>query len=250
MVLDSNKAYVGTVINIDDPACQARCKISIDGLTDNMPVNELPWATCGNFTVFSSNGLGGNLYVPKVGAKVRVHFKNGEFTNQEYFNIETPDKDMVNEVAADYKDSQCLIYDSTNDFKINLLPTTQGLTIYYKGSYIQILPNNEITINYGAGNSVIQLSDGKVSINAKNQIDIVSGDTVNISGKAVNILGSETTNIKSIQPGEPGVNGKALLTLLEQLALGIDTKMPIGSAYQAIVTAAKEGILNHTVEYV
>ena len=250
MKLDPNKDYIGTVIENDDPAYQARCQIRIPGLTDNISDEMIPWSTCGNWSVFGKAGAG-CLSVPKIGADVRVRFKNGEFINSEYFALCKPDPDMLIEMGQDYYDGQCLVFDSTNDFSIRFQPTTIGLVLYYKGSMIQIRPDNSIFINYGSGNSKIELTDGKITLAAQNQIDIVSGDNVNISGKNVNLLGSEGTNIKAKQCGaEPGVNGKALMTLLESLAAGIDSKAPTGTSYQALVAASKEGILNHDLEYV
>lgn len=250
MQVEKNKDYLGRVVNNEDWTFQGRCQISIPGLTDSISEEMLPWFTCGSWTTFGKAGAGA-MSVPRVGADVRVRFKNGEFQNGEYFCLAKPDPDMVRELGQDYFGCQCLVFDSESDFSIRFHPNSAGLVIYYKGSMIQIRPDNTITINYGSGNSKIELTDGKITLAAQNQIDIVSGDNVNISGKTVNLLGSEGTNIKAKQCGaEPGVNGKALMTLLESLAAGIDSKAPVGTSYQALVAASKEGILNHDVEYV
>lgn len=250
MKIQKDKDYIGTIIDNDDPTFQGRCKIRVPGLTDNISDEMVPWSTCGTWNVFGKRGAG-CLSVPKVGTNVRIHFKNGEFNNSEYSAIAKPDPDMVLEMGQDYYDGQCICYDSTNDFSIRFQPTTLGLIIYYKESMIQIRPDNSICINYGSGNAKIELSDGKISLAAQNQIDITCNDNVNISGKTINLVGSEGTNIKAKQPGaEPGVNGKALMTLLEALAAGIDAKAPIGTSFQALVSASKESILNHDLEYV
>ena len=250
MKLDQTKDYLGKVVNNDDPTRQGRCQIRIPGLTDEISDERIPWFSCGTWSVFGKAGAG-SLSVPRVDADVRVRFKNGEFMNGEYFALAKPDPDMMYEMAADYFGGQCICYDSENDFSIRFGPQATGVIIYYKESMIQIRPDNSIIINYGTGNSKIELTDGKITLAAQNQIDIVSNDNVNIMAKTINLAGSEGTNIKAKQPGaEPGVNGKALMTLLEALAAGIDTKSPVGTSYQALVAASKEGILNHDVEYV
>ena len=250
MKVEKDKDYLGSVVDNDDPTFQGRCKIRIPGLTDSISFDMIPWSTCGTWSVFGKKGSG-SLSVPKIGTDVRVRFKNGEFQNSEYFAIAKPDPDMVLEMGQDYYDGQCVCYDSTNDFSIRFQPHSVGAVIYYKGSMIQIRPDNTITVNYGPGNAKIELADGKITLAAQHQLAIVSGDNVNMKAKTINLIGSEGTNIKAKQPGaEPGVNGKALMTLLEALAAGIDSKAPVGTSYQQLVAAMKEGILNHDVEYV
>ena len=75
------------------------------------------------------------------------------------------DRKLAEELAQDYEGSHAILYDSASDLSI-LYRNSTGLQLYYKGSFIQITPDNNITIHYGSESSgvQIQLSDGKIGI--------------------------------------------------------------------------------------
>lgn len=245
-----DQIITGTVENIDDPTCSGRIKVRVPGYHDNMKTEELPWCTYGGSNVFSASG-GGSISIPRVGAQVRVQFKDGKATSMEWTGNNLIDKDLINEIKGDYAGSHVMMYDSAADLSIKFQPGS-GLLLYFKGSHIQILPDNTINIHYGEGTSgtQIQLSNGKVDIQAQNQINLTTGGVINLEADNIVINGKSSVQIKGDLPGECAVNGASLMTLLRQLAVIIDSKVPAtGGSTQSYVNCLTEGILNQQIQY-
>lgn len=162
------------------------------------------------------------------------------------------DKDLVNELAGDYAGSQVLMYDSASDISIKFQPKS-GLLLYFGGSHIQILPDNTINIHYGEGASgtQIQLSAGKIDIQAQNEINLTTTGTMNLNADTISINGKSNVQIKGDMPGDCAVNGLQLMNALTVLANIIDTKLPVspGTSYNYL-NAAKEGILNQKIQLI
>ena len=116
-----------------------------------------------------------------------------------------------------------LLYDSSNDLSIKYQNGT-GLVLYYKGSYIQITPDNTITIHYGKGatGTQIQLSDGRVDVQAQNQINITSGKSINLEADTITLDAKSALQLRGDKSGETAVNGIQLITALLTLANQID----------------------------
>ena len=178
---------LGTVESIDDPTYSGRIKVRVPGLHDNIPTEQLPWCTFGGSPFFSGNG-GGSLSVARVGQQVRVQFKSGEKTSMEWMANNQVDPDLINEIKDDYENAQVLIYDSAVDLSIKF-QTGTGLILYYQGSFIQIMPDNTITIHYGLGatGTQIQLSKGRVDIQANEQINSANRHNQGLANDAENM---------------------------------------------------------------
>lgn len=178
--MDENNIMLGTVESIDDPTFSGRIKVRIDGYFDNIPTELLPWCSYGGSSVHSANG-GGSLSVARVGQQVRVKFAESEDNPEtmEWYAINELDPDLINELKDDYAYSQILLYDSAHDLSIKY-QTKSGLVMYYAGSYIQISPDNTVTIHYGLGatGTQIQLSEGRVDIQAPTQINLTTQGTI------------------------------------------------------------------------
>ena len=170
----------------------------------------------------------------------------------EWYGISTLDKNLINEIKSDYAGSQVLLYDSSNDLSIKYQNGT-GLVLYYKGSYIQITPDNTITIHYGKGatGTQIQLSDGRVDIQAQNQINITSGKSINLEADTITLDAKSALQLRGDKSGETAVNGIQLITALLTLANQIDQKVP-QTAGQATsyINAIKEGLLNQQIQLI
>ncbi len=109
------------------------------------------------------------------------------------------------------------------------------MVLYYQGSYIQITPDNKITIHQGpdeTSGTQIQLSDGKVYIQAPHEINITSGNEVKIEAKNITLDAESSIKIKGDTSNTCAVNSSELINLLSLLATIIDTKLPatFGSA--------------------
>lgn len=240
----------GEIVSIDDPTFHGRVKIRIPGINDNVEVEKLPWATYGGSSVFSGDG-GGSISIPRVGTKVRVEFKKDDMNSMEWYATNRIDQALAEELAQDYEGAHALLYDSASDLSIMFTNST-GLRLYYKKSFVQISPDNNITIHYGDESSgvQIQLSDGKIDIQAPQQINITSDNTVNIEAQTVVVNGENNVQIKGDTPGEMAVNGKKLIQLLTALAGIIDLKIPGSHAASDLVTAAGGTLLNQQIQYI
>jgi hypothetical protein len=84
----------------------------------------------------------------------------------EWYGTSGIERDLSHEIAADYDGSKVVLYDMKEDLSIKYQRGT-GLILYYKGSYIQLTPDNSITMHYGPDETTgvqIQLTDGKIYI--------------------------------------------------------------------------------------
>ena len=242
---------LGTVESIDDPTYSGRIKVRVPGLHDNISTEELPWCSYGGSPIFSGNG-GGSLSVARVGQQVRVQFKSGEKTSMEWIANNQLDPDLINEIKDDYENAHVLLYDSAVDLSIKF-QTGTGLTIYYQGSFIQIMPDNTITIHYGLGatGTQIQLSNDRVDIQGNAQINLTTPGTINLEADNIILNGKSSVQIKGDTAGEAAINGTAIMTLLTMIAGVIDSKVPAGPGLTAsTVNSMKEAVLNQHIQYI
>lgn len=247
----TKQTYIGVVESVDDPTCTGRIKVRIKGMHDGISTDQLPWVTYSGSQFYSANG-GGSISIPRVGSQVRVSFKENDMTAPEWTGIQKLDPDLAKEIASDYQGSHVILYDSESDISIMFQPNS-GLRLYYKGSRIQLSPDNTVTIHYGEETSgtTIQLSDGRVDIQGGNQVNISSSNSVNIESSNVNINGKDAVKIKGNVPGELGVNGKALITYLSSLASSVDNKIPSTAGINlSLLNASKEAILNSNIQFI
>lgn len=243
----------GEVVSVDDPTFSGRIKVRIKGVNDAIEVENLPWCTFGGSSVFSGDG-GGSISIPRVGTKVRVKFKKDDPNSMEWVGTNRIDRDLAAELAQDYEGSHAILYDSASDLSILYMNST-GLRIYYKGSFIQISPDNNITLHYGEGNQgvQIQLSEGKIDIQANSQINITSDNTVKVESNTIVLNGQQQVQIKGddANRGDCAVNGRELMKCLMTLARQIDLKIPASAGVASnIVTAARASILNEQIQYI
>lgn len=246
------KVKTGIVESIDDPTYAGRIKVRVKGLHDNIETESLPWCNYAGSSMFSGSG-GGQISIPRVGSKVRVRFAQDDVNTMEWYGTNTIDRKLSEEIASDYAGTQVLLYDSEYDLSIKFQPGS-GLLMHYKGSHMQITPDNTITIHYGNEQSgvQIQLTDGKVYIQAPEQINITSGNEVNIEGKVITLNGESAVRIKGSTPNTCAVNATQLMTLLQTMATNIDTKLSMSKAgvCSASVSGAKEKIMNQHILYI
>ena len=250
MAEQNSNIVTGQVVSIADPTYSGRVKIRIPGYNDNIDVENLPWVTFGGSNVFSGSD-GGSISVPRVGSKVRVKFKKDDPNSMEWTGTNRIDRNLAKELATDYEGSHALLYDSESDLSI-IYQNSTGLRIYYKGSFIQISPDNNITVHYGneTSGTQIQLSDGKIDIQAPQQINITSQSSIKLEANSIVINGKEQVQIKGEDP-DVAVNGKNLYKLLMNIARMVDQKVPASGGICAnVVTASQSAILNQNIQYI
>lgn len=243
-----NKVKLGIVESNADPTYTGRLKVRIPGLNDNIETANLPWC---NYAGSASSS--GQLAIPKVGQLVKLQLAQNDVNNIEWTSVAGINDSLSWELAADYEGSQSLMYDPEYDVSLKFQPNS-GLLLYFKGSYIQITPDNNITLMYKdetAGVS-IQLTDGKIFIQGTDQINISSGNEVNIEGKTITLNADSQIRIKGNSPNNCAVNANELITLLQTLALQIDSKLGASTSNMAsaTVSGSKEKIMNQSIAYI
>lgn len=242
--------FLGYVVDNEDPQKAGRCRIRVYNLFDNIPDDMLAWATPAATSVFGGRAQGA-LSVPKKGTIVRVKFNGGNIYNPEYSSANNIDTSMIEEHKGDYIDTQVLVHDIDHQFFVIFQPN-RGFQIFYKDSYIQIHPDNMISLVHANEQSIIQLQNDVINIVSNKDVNVGgnSNSSINITANTVNIEGKTVTNIRGNIPDELAVNGKALMRTLSLLADIIDTKSPQspGVAKQ-IVNGAKGAVLNTRVRY-
>ena len=88
------------------------------------------------------------------------------------------------------------------------------------------------------------MSDGKIDIQAPQQINITSDNTVKIEADSIVVNGSNNVQIKGDTPGECAVNAKNLYKMLMSLAMIIDMKIPGGHEASDIIQSSMQTIMN------
>lgn len=127
-----SKDYVGTVEDNKDPEKIGRCRIRVHGLYDDIPVEDLPWATPAFSIPF---GVKGCFIVPEVGTTISVEFDDGDLYEPKYTAKVLDERNLNFEADKDedYPDS-VIFYESKN------------------GDYLKVNRfKGEFTIKTGAG---------------------------------------------------------------------------------------------------
>lgn len=246
------KFNMGIVESVDDPTFSGRIKVRIEGLHDNIPTSQLPWCSYAGASMFSGNG-GGSISIPRVGTAVRINLRDPkDNTSLEWIGTTQIDPDLINEIKSDYEGAHVLLYDSAADLTVKYQQGS-GLVFYFNGSFIQFSPDNNIMIHYGEGatGTQIQLSDGRIDIQAQTQINLTTSNAINLEADTVTLRGDTAVQIKGDKAGECAINGVQLISALLMLAQCIDEKVPqTGGQCVSYINAIKEGLLNQSIQYV
>jgi len=115
------------------------------------------------------------------------------------------------------------------------------------------MPDNTITIHYGMGSTgtQIQLSKGRVDIQANEQINLTTPGTINLEADNIILNSKSSTQLKGDTAGEAAINGSALMSLLTMIAGSIDAKIPATPGLaSSTVNSMKEAILNQHIQYI
>jgi hypothetical protein len=237
--------WLGYIVNIDDPLLSGRCKVQVFRLFDDIKPEHLPWAVPMNSTIFAGNGAG-SISIPKIGQLVRVRFNNGDIYAPEYSTIQNIDTQLIEKIKDDYEGTHVLLYDPDEELNV-IYQRNSGFQIFYRGSFIQISPDQLITISHANQESVIQLDGDKCNIVTKNEINISAGARVEVNADEVALVGNTTTKVGAT-PYFHGVLGETLMALLTTLSVAIDSKLPLTPGVNAgIVESTKSSMLSTNV---
>lgn len=233
--MDLSKDYIGRVVVNDDPTFSGRCKIRVFGIFDDFDDEMIPWFSPQTSSIFSSENGSGSISVPKINTIVRVRFPFGDIYSGEYSYIQNIDPALIDEIKDDYKNTHVLLYDSEKDLIVIYQPMT-GFKIWLAGSMIKVDSDGSIQLLHRNNSNAIEVNDRDINIvtvkedgsNLNGKINIAAGATVEVTAPTVNI------NSSSISLGKDAtskaVKGEALINVLQQIAIELNTKLPSGGS--------------------
>jgi len=230
--------FLGIVVNNLDSTYSGRCQIKVFGVLEQIKDEHMPWASPVNSTIFAGNGAG-SLSVPKIGQYVRVMFNNGDLYAPEYTTIQNVDSQLIEKIKNDYIGTHVLLFDPDQDLNV-IFQKGSGLLIFYKESFIQISPDNMITLQHANADSIIQLEGDVCRISTKNEVQISAAAKATITADESVLNGKQTTKL-----GPPGnyyhaVLAEPLWGLLSSMAAALDAKLPLTPGVNvALVEEAK-----------
>ncbi len=151
--VEPNKTYIGVVEDNTDPKKLGRVKVRVLDIFDEIPVEDLPWAT-------PWKDLNGNTFnVPEKGKVLIVVFDQGdtykpEFIFSDHYNINL-EKKLETLDGDNYKSMKSLIFDHKTQIYVN---EEEGLKIDHKYNNINITENT-IDLNLKDNNRNVNIGD-------------------------------------------------------------------------------------------
>jgi hypothetical protein len=154
MYVDRTRTYIGVVEDNEDPKKIGRCRIRVIDIFDDIPKDDIPWAS-------PWKDLNGNEFnVPEKGKVVTVVFDSGNVYKPEYLYAEHYNINLENKLQKlsgnAYTSMKSIIYDHKTQIYSN---DDEGLMIDYKFHNINIKDN--IDINLKDNYTKINLGDAK-----------------------------------------------------------------------------------------
>jgi len=152
--MDLNKFYCGIIEDINDPDRTGRAKVRIQGIFDETPLEDIPWA--GSFHNINS---GKQFELPKIGKLVNVVFRGGNIYQPQYISSENYNINLKNKLEEledeDYEGFTALTFDE----RTQIFSNDEELTVDYK--------YNKITISDDDINFELKDNNQKVNIGTK-----------------------------------------------------------------------------------
>jgi hypothetical protein len=155
MINLQNRTFIGVVADNKDPKKLGRCRIRVINIFDNIPVEDIPWAT-------PWKDLNGNSFIlPEVGKLLTVIFDQGDIYKPEYIYAEHYNKNLENKLASldmdDYTSMKALLFDHKTQIYVN---ESEGLKIEHKYNNINI-GYSDISLNLKDTMSNLNLGDAR-----------------------------------------------------------------------------------------
>ena len=181
MYVDKSRTYIGIVEENQDPKKIGRCRVRVIDIFDEIPVEDIPWAS-------PWKDLNGNSFnVPERGKVVTVVFDSGniykpEYIYAEHYNVNL-EKKLQSLEGNNYTSMKSLIFDHKTQIYVN---DEEGLKLDHKFNNINIT-KDEININ-------LKDNFGKVNIGTptSNQQAILGNHFLNWFDEFIdNLLGSQ-----------------------------------------------------------
>jgi hypothetical protein len=151
--VEAGKTYVGVVEDNQDPKREGRVKVRVVDVFENVPVEDIPWAT-------PWKDLSGSQFaLPEKGKVVVVVFEQADEYKPEYiftdhFNVNLENK-LKGLSDSDYLSMKSLIFDHKTQIFSN---DTEGLKLDHKFNNINI-KENSINLNLKDNNMSVNIGD-------------------------------------------------------------------------------------------
>ena len=141
MYVDKSRTYIGIVEENQDPKKIGRCRVRVIDIFDEIPVEDIPWAS-------PWKDLNGNSFnVPERGKVVTVVFDSGNIYKPEYIYAEHYNVNLEKKLQSldgnNYTSMKSLIFDHKTQIYVN---DEEGLKLDHKFNNINIT-KDEININ-------------------------------------------------------------------------------------------------------
>lgn len=163
-------AWVGEVVDIEDPSFNGRVRVKVRGKFDKFENSDIPWATPDTYFSGGSSSGAGNYDVPKVGTVVGVVFDNGNIYNPRYFKIQHVSKELIDDVIS-VSDTPYTVKALWYDTDINLkayFNQADGIRLSYKDSIINMRDDNTIWLQHNGGLG-IHIQENMISLGSESE---------------------------------------------------------------------------------
>lgn len=155
MYVDKSRTYIGVVEDNNDPKKIGRCRIRVVDIFDDIPVDDIPWAS-------PWKDINGNSFnVPDKGKIVTVVFDSGNIYKPEYIYADhyntNLEKKLESLSGSDYTSMRALVFDHKTQIFSN---DKDGLILDYKFNNINI-KDSSIDVNLKDNYGKITLGDAK-----------------------------------------------------------------------------------------
>lgn len=170
--------YSGVVVDNNDPMKWGRIKVRVEPMfaSDAVPVAAIPWATPRSILIDGAGVGFGSFSVPRVGSRVTVTFRQGDFNQPVYGGEET---DPIHGIPA----FALTHYPNRKGFRLE-----NGVEVFFDET------DNLVRINHPTGTYIQVATDGSVTVNSIQDASVIAGRDV-IATATRDLTASATRNI-------------------------------------------------------
>jgi hypothetical protein len=133
MYVDIGRTYLGVVENNEDPERLGRCRIRVVDIFDEIPTEDIPWAT-------PKKDVNGNSFnIPDLGKFVTVKFDSGNIYKPEYYYSDVYNENLQKKLKSisskSYTSMKAVVFDEKTQIFSN---DEEGLIFDYKYNALHI----------------------------------------------------------------------------------------------------------------
>lgn len=218
--------YIGVIEDNNDPLKYGRCRIRVHGLYDDIPTEELPWATPKNNIAF---GKKSSFIVPEIGSVVDVRFEDGDMYEPVYFGkvLDIQNIDFIADKDEDYPDS-VIIYETENGDYVKVNRAKGELTIQTgAGVLCKFNQNGDIVLT----NESTENGDAKINVRGNFTLDNRLGN-INLITNTCNLSAFGDVNVTS--------NGAISYESLDDFSIKTNRQFDVTTGDRTIIKSRKD----------